>query len=151
MICKIPFESISIESDGVHIIMNARINSIPCRILIDTGASRTVFDSNRIERFVEKLESVENQQLSTGLGTNNMQSHITTLENFELGDLHLKNYQCIIIDMMHINESFNSIGHQQIDGVLGGDILNTYKAEVDYRKREIRFRFPKNLLKKNIV
>jgi len=151
MLCKIPFEYISIEADGVHIIMDAKINNKNCRLLIDTGASRTVFDHNRITNFVDEPEIEENQQLSTGLGTNDMQSHILVLDSLELGSLLLINYQCVIIDMVHINQSFASIGLAPIDGVLGGDILSIYKAEIDYRKKEMRIRFPKKLLKNNTV
>ena len=147
MLIKIPFEFISIEADGVHLILNAKINQKPCRLLIDTGASRTVFDQNRISLFVEKPEMQENQHRSTGLGTNTMKSHIITLESLEIGELHLQNYTSVIIDMVHINQSFETYGLQVIDGVIGGDILLDYKAEIDYRKQELRLRVPKKLIK----
>jgi hypothetical protein len=147
MLIKIPFEFVSIEADGVHLILNAKINQKPCRLLIDTGASRTVFDQNRIALFVEEPEMHENEQRSTGLGTNTMKSHIITLESLEIGALHLQDYTSVIIDMMHINQSFETYGLQTIDGVIGGDILLDYKAEIDYRKQELRLRVPKKLLK----
>lgn len=143
MICKIPFEFISIESEGVHLVFEALLNQKACKILIDTGASRSVFDSNRIGLFVDNPEISENDQLSTGLGTNSMKSHMVILENVKIGDLKLKNYSAVIIDMTHINESFETMGLQQIDGVLGGDILLKYKAEIDYRRKELRLRFSK--------
>jgi len=149
MLCKITFEFVAIEADGVHIILQAQINRKPCRLLIDTGASRTVFDQNRIATFVDNPELKENEQPSTGLGTNDMKSHIITLESLEIGDLHLKNYMSVVIDMVHINQSFETFGLQSIDGVLGGDILSKYKAEIDYRKKELRLRVPKRLMNVN--
>lgn len=146
MLCKIPFKLVSIEADGVHLILQAKINNKPCRLLIDTGASRTVFDQNRISLFVEKPEMQENQHRSTGLGTNDMKSHIITLESLEIGCLHLQNYTSVVIDMVHINQSFETYGLQTIDGVIGGDILLNYKAEIDYRKQELRLRFPKKMM-----
>lgn len=146
MLCKIPFELVSIEADGVHLILQAKINNKPCRLLIDTGASRTVFDQNRISLFVEKPEMQENQHRSTGLGTSDMKSHIITLESLEIGCLHLQNYTSVVIDMVHINQSFEAYGLQTIDGVIGGDILLNYKAEIDYRKQELRLRFPKKMM-----
>ena len=147
MLCKIPFEFVSIESDGVHIVLQAHINNKLSRLLIDTGASRTVFDKNRISLFVENIEMHENEQLSTGLGTNDMISHIITLESLEIGELHLQEYTSVIIDMVHINQSFEAYNLQAIDGVLGGDILRDYKAEIDYRKQELRLRVPPKLIK----
>ena len=95
MISKIPFEFVAIESDGVHIIFEALISKHSCRMLIDTGASRTVFDQNRIDRFISEPELTENEQLSTGLGTNNMRSHIISIPSLIIGDLHLTNY-CVV-------------------------------------------------------
>jgi hypothetical protein len=146
MLCKIPFQLVSIEADGVHLILLAKINNKPCRLLIDTGASRTVFDQNRIALFVEKPEMQENQHRSTGLGTNDMKSHIITIESLEIGCLHLRNYTSVVIDMVHINQSFEAYGLQTIDGVIGGDILLNYKAEIDYRKQELRLRVPKKMM-----
>ncbi len=143
MLCKIPFDLVAIEADGVHIILQAEINQVPCRLLIDTGASRTVFDQNRISLFVTDPEIHENEQLSTGLGTNDMKSQIISLDSLVIGELSLQNYLCIIIDMVHINQSFEAFGLQAIDGVIGGDILLNYKAEIDYRKKELRLRVPK--------
>lgn len=147
MLCKIPFELVSIEADGVHLILHAFINQKPCRLLIDTGASRTVFDQNRISLFVEDPELLENQHLSTGLGTNDMKSHIINMESLEIGALHLQNYASIIIDMKHINQSFEAYGLQTIDGVIGGDILLDFNAEIDYRKKELRLQVPKKFIK----
>ncbi|MBN1649787.1 MAG: clan AA aspartic protease [Bacteroidales bacterium] len=149
MLCKIPFQLVAIESDGVHLILNAKINRRTCRLLIDTGASRTVFDQNRIGNFVDDVEMLENEQLSTGLGTNEMKSHIITLESFEIGDLFMKDYTSVIIDMVHINQSFEAYGLPAIDGVIGGDILLDYKAEIDYRKKELRLRVPKKQMRNN--
>lgn len=150
MLCKIPFEFVSIQADGVHIVLQAQINNKACRLLIDTGASRTVFDQTRMSSFVDELAMEENEQLSTGLGTNDMKSHIITLEKLEIGPLYLQNYTTVIIDMVHINQSFETFGLPAIDGVIGGDILQDYKAEIDYRKQEIRLRVPKKFLKLNL-
>lgn len=149
MIAIVPLEFISIESDGVHLIIQAQINNIQSRLLIDTGASRTVFDQNRIEHFVPEPDAQENEQLSTGLGTNEMKSQILTLDSLTIGNFTIKDYPSVIIDMGHINQSFEAIGLPPIDGVIGGDILLEYKALIDYRKKELRLRFPKKMLSKN--
>ncbi len=147
MLCKIPFEFVSIQDDGVHLVLQAQLNNTDCRLLIDTGASRTVFDQNRIDKFVENPDLQENEQRSTGLGTNQMKSHIIQIEKLEIGDLCLKDYTSVVIDMVHINQSFELFGLEVIDGVIGGDILLEYKAEIDYRKKELRLRVPKKQLK----
>ncbi|MBN2236379.1 MAG: clan AA aspartic protease [Bacteroidales bacterium] len=146
MLCIIPLEFVSIESDGFHLITPGKINNIDCNLLIDTGASRSVFDANIIHQYVENPELSDNEQLSTGLGTNEMKSQILNLEQFEIGTFKLRNFETVIIDMKHINQSFSIFGLRPIDGVIGGDILKTYHAVINYQKKELRLKIPKKML-----
>ena len=45
---SIAIQMLSIEDDGLHLLVESEVNGKSCRLLIDTGASRTVFDQNRI-------------------------------------------------------------------------------------------------------
>ncbi|MBK7570589.1 MAG: hypothetical protein IPI10_02830 [Bacteroidetes bacterium] len=45
---------LTIEDDGLHLIVDSEVNGKSCRLLIDTGASRTVFDQNRIFIFIKE-------------------------------------------------------------------------------------------------
>lgn len=139
----IPLEIIDLQGDGYHLSLQAYMNGKPMRLILDTGASRTVFDINRIHHFVENPGFEINEQLSTGLGTNSMESNIIQIESFVLGDLEITNYSAVIIDMVHINQTYEMIHLPLIDGVLGGDILMEYKVKIDYKTKTISFWFPK--------
>jgi predicted aspartyl protease len=118
------------------------INGQPARLLIDTGASRTVFDSERIKAFLpgEDLHFEKIDKLSTGLGTNTMESHTVILKEFCLGESVFDDYQTVILNMEHVNQSYRMLSFPEIDGVLGGDLLHKLKAIIDYRKKQIRWR-----------
>ena len=139
---QIKLELLAIEEDGYHIFIEAIINGKIARLLIDTGASRTVFDAQRIKKFIKEeeqnLEKID--KLSTGLGTNTMESHSVTLAKFALGETLLIDYQAVVLNMEHVNKSYKMLGYPVIDGVLGGDLLHELKAVIDYRKRQIRWR-----------
>ena len=45
---EIPINIINIEGDGFHIVTEGHINGKAARFVVDTGASRTVFDKDRI-------------------------------------------------------------------------------------------------------
>ena len=49
---EIPINIISIEGDGFHLIAGGRINDKVARFVVDTGASRTVFDKDRILNYI---------------------------------------------------------------------------------------------------
>ena len=138
----INLDIIPIEEDGYHIFVDAFINGKKARLLIDTGASRTVFDADRITAFLgedsQKIEKMD--KLSTGLGTNTMESHSVVLDEFSLGDTIFVEYQAVVLNMEHVNQSYRMLGFAEIDGVLGGDLLNELKVVIDYRKKEIRWR-----------
>jgi len=138
----IKLDIVPIEDDGYHIFLNAVINGKPARLLIDTGASRTVFDAGRIRPFLstKKHKFKKIDKLSTGLGTNTMESHSVVLEEIAIGETIFKDYPTVVLNMEHVNQSYRMLGYPEIDGVLGGDLLHELKAVIDYRKKQIRWR-----------
>ena len=142
----IKIELLAIEDDGYHIFMEALINGQVARMLIDTGASRTVFDAGRIRAFLPensyKFEKID--KLSTGLGTNTMESHSVIIEKFSLGETVFTGYLAVVLNMEHVNQSYRMLGFPSIDGVIGGDLLVLLRAKVDYHKKTISWRESKS-------
>lgn len=132
---SVPFRLLNIEGDGYHIAIHLRINGKSANAIIDTGASKTVFDKERITAFLKKEKLSDNDRLSTGLGTTSMQSHAVTLGNMHIGKLAVKNYASVILDLSHVNKTYEALGLLPIDGVLGSDLLETYRAVIDYGKK----------------
>ncbi|HSG67771.1 MAG TPA: retropepsin-like aspartic protease [Bacteroidales bacterium] len=136
----LPIEITPIEGDGFHLMISAEANGKAIRMLMDTGASRSVFDKGRMAIFFgdEMPELEENLQKSTGLGTSDMQSEAFYLDTLKIGDLVIRNYPAVVLDMSHVNHSYEELGLPPIDGVLGSDILMKYGARIDYRSRTLR-------------
>lgn len=133
----VPLQILRIENDGMHLLAKTKINNKVARLVVDTGASRTVLDKNRIHRFVKEKEFVKHEAVSTGLGTNTMESHIAEIRKFQIGKVTLADIVFVLLDLSHVNQSYSQIGMKEIDGVLGGDILMKYKAVIDYGKRKM--------------
>ena len=133
----IPLKIINIESDGIHLLMKVKINNKIARLIVDTGASRTVLDKNRIHRFVKEKNFVKHESLSTGLGTSNMESHIVEIKKLEIGNWKFENITWVLLDMSHVNNSYSQIGLKEIDGVLGGDILMKFNGVINYGKKQM--------------
>ncbi len=140
----LPLKLLSIDNDGAHLALKAKINGKVAHLILDTGASRSVFDTERIDKFFKgktKTTHVESSKLSSGLGTNTMKSKTTELKTLQLGDLIIKTYPTVLLDLSHVNQSYSQAGLKAIDGVLGNDILMKYKALIDYRKKELILSF----------
>ncbi|MCX6231622.1 MAG: retropepsin-like aspartic protease [Bacteroidetes bacterium] len=140
MITKIPFKLIKIEDSGYHLLIEAKINNKTTYLLIDTGASKTVFDASRIINYTDSEDLTDNEILSAGLGTNTMQSKSIFIKTLKIGEFEINNYNAIAIDMQHVNESYEKLGLAAFDGVLGCDILYKYKASIDFKTKYLKLR-----------
>ena len=136
----IPIRFLVIEGDGIHLLIEVKINGKKAKMLVDTGASKTVFDIKRISAFTRKKKFDRNEQLSTGLGTNTMQSHNTILKKIEIGGVKINDFEAILLDLSHVNESYEKLDLGNIDGVLGGEILSRHKAEINYGKKQLKLK-----------
>jgi hypothetical protein len=143
----VPLEITAIEEDGFHIMVEVLVNGQTARMLVDTGASRSVFDQERISRFFDgNMELEVNEKKSTGLGTRDMESQGLYLEELRIGELKIRNYPAVVLDMSHVNLSYHELELPPIDGVLGSDILMKYGAVINYGKGSMRI----NLRKKKL-
>ena len=135
----IPINILIIEEDGFHLQVNILINNKPARFLIDTGASKTVFDINTIGNFIVDIKPEIQDALSTGLGTNTMLSHKAKINRFKIGQLEIFDFDAILLDLSHVNKSYTQLGLPDIQGVLGGDLLLKYKAVINYHEKNLVF------------
>ncbi|HNP49841.1 MAG TPA: retropepsin-like aspartic protease [Bacteroidia bacterium] len=138
---KIPLIIQTIEEDGFHLSVMAKINGKSVHLLVDTGASRTVFDKQRSLRYIGESSHEPHDKLSTGLGTSSMKTHLAVIRKIKIGELAIENFEAVLLDLSHVNESYEKMGLTPIDGVLGSDVLLKYKAVINYGKKELKFSF----------
>lgn len=133
---KIKLELIKIEGNGYHLGFEAKINGITGFLLLDTGASKTVLDKNQSDLFnIKNLELLDEK--STGLGTNTMEIHAAQVDLFELGSKKIENITLAILDLNHVNETYEKLGLKKIQGVLGSDLLYEFKGIINFAKLEL--------------
>ena len=137
---EIPIKLLKLE-DGFHLLINIRINGKAARMLIDTGASKTVFDQQQSKRFIASESFEDHDKLSTGLGTSTMKSHLAVIERISIGKIEILNYKTIVIDLSHVNVAYAHLKQKPIDGVLGSDLLKKYKGVIDYSKKRLSLSF----------
>jgi predicted aspartyl protease len=143
MVTTIPFKILSLDEEGFHLMIKMYINRKLANLIIDTGASKTVLDKKRAEKYVLNKEFALHNKLSSGLGTNTMESQTTILKKIKLGEIEIENYTTVLLDLSHVNGSYEQLGLTPIDGVLGSDILLRYNAVIDYQKKVLKLKFNK--------
>ncbi|WP_295773119.1 retropepsin-like aspartic protease [uncultured Mucilaginibacter sp.] len=134
---NIPLQVIDMESDGCHLLADVKIGRKKYKIVLDTGASKTVFDQNTLAN-AGNVDIKATNRLSAGLGTVTMESFTAVIADLKLGRLKLTDFEVAVLDLSSINQAYSQLNHPEVLGVLGGDILMKYKAVIDYQKKRLR-------------
>lgn len=130
---KIPITFQQLEGDGYHIFTEIKIFGDTLFVLIDTGASKTVF-SNRITEKYPQLEVMEiEDNMAAGIGEGNVEAQIARFDLIQLGRAKAHNLYCGLIDLVHVETTYRAMGLQPFDGIIGGDILKLFNAEISYK------------------
>ena len=118
--------------------VQAEVNGEEALLLVDTGASGTVFDEASAGRL--RLISTGAGETAAGLGTSNQVTAMCHLESLQIGALRLAPVQIRIIDMSHVNLVLRQRGARACDGVVGADILIGRAAVIDYHNFKLYLR-----------
>jgi hypothetical protein len=132
---KIDLQLVELEDENYHLVAQAVFS---CGTngywVIDTGASKTVFDKNLIQLY--EISDDETDQVHTaGIGEKPIETTIAHLKSFSLGKLWVNNLRVALLDLAHINRLYSKAATLQICGLIGGDFLMKHKAVIDYSKR----------------
>src|SRR5690606_3204975 len=141
---EVPLVLLNLQDDGFHLLVEVIVFNQPFKAVLDTGASKTVFDKTTMEKHIDPELLKLSDQLSTGLGTNSMASYILTIPDLQIGDLHLKNYEVAVLDLSTINFAYEQLEKEPVIGVIGGDLLYTYEAIIDYKRNVLRLNLTKD-------
>lgn len=136
---KIPIQIITLEEQNFHIAVTCRFfDETDGLWIIDTGASKTVFDKNRVEYYLDSGEVEEIH--SAGISEHPLKSTIATLKPLNFEKFNIQQLKVALLDLGHINELYQKATNLEICGLIGSDFLLKYKAVIDYKKRRLIFK-----------
>ena len=119
-------------TDTNHFKITANINKIEGRFILDTGASNSCINLDKVDFF--NLSSKKSKVKATGAGASEMETKISTKNKIQIGDWKSKKIKIILFDLVHINEALVTRKILPVDGIIGADILIKGKAIIDYSK-----------------
>jgi hypothetical protein len=132
---KIPLEILKIDI-GYQILCRLKINNKEFRMLLDTGASQTMFDIKKYKEISDE-DKIDNDFVSSGFGGHSIKSSYIKVNEMKLGDIIIKDYNMLLINFDSFNSHFKNNGYPLVDGIIGGDILYKYHAMIDYESRDM--------------
>lgn len=133
----VPLQVINLQDDGFHLLVEIVVFGETLFAVLDTGASRSVFDKALMEKHVNEISVSEETQAATIFSTSETLQGI--IPKLKIGGLTLKQYEAIALDLQSVTDTYLTMGHPAIAAIIGGDILMEYKAKIDYQKLVLRF------------
>ena len=125
---------------GGHFLMNARHLNNHFWLVIDSGASRSVFDVRQIEHFCPGIEIMERGEKSQSIGNESLITFSCLLPDIQLDDYYLIHKEEVaLMDLSSINDTYKILGIPTVLGIIGADVLINRKINIDFGKKRIRF------------
>lgn len=135
----IPLQLIELENENYHILIETEfLNGESGKWAIDTGASKSVFDTNQLNHF-RFTENSNTDIQSSGIGEVQIETQTGIIFKLKIGDFELNHWPVAIIDLQFVNKLYSQFTEETIVGLLGSDFLVAYSAVIDYRKLELTF------------
>ncbi|HWB63128.1 MAG TPA: retropepsin-like aspartic protease [Chitinophagales bacterium] len=122
------------QEGGYHLFISVKVNGKKCRFLIDTGASKSVIDKDYFVKVAGKRNLKTIQQETSSLHATTAESYFGKLKTVEIGHHKIANYVIAAVDLAHVNMVYKKLKQPRIQGILGSDLMLTYKMVVDYGK-----------------
>jgi clan AA aspartic protease (TIGR02281 family) len=121
-----------------HFELAAEVNGHPARLVLDTGASHTVFATSSAERF--GLQTTPSAERARGVSASDHATATTTVTELRLGAVRLREVAARTFDLGHVNRALEARGGSPVDGALGGDVLRPAEAVIDYARAMLYLR-----------
>jgi hypothetical protein len=136
----LPLELIELEEENFHLVLKGKLgNGKEVFWIIDTGASKTVFDSNLEDCYKPVKQNDHEQYQSAGISVGMVETRVGCIEKLRLGKLKIRKLKVALIDLSHVNEIYRKYRDIQIAGLLGSDVMKVYGCQIDYNTATITF------------
>lgn len=122
-----------LRSSQNHLLVRAFINDKPALLIVDTGSPSTVISSGRRRHF-GLTAAPKRLNWPTQVQVNGAFSHLVIARNLRLGGLNVVDVPVVVADMSGAQQASRAAQEQQVDGILGADVLFGTKAVLDCRQ-----------------
>ena len=128
---SIPFKILSTN----HIIVDAGVNDVNGKFLIDTGASNSCIDLNKSDKF--KLNYGKSAEQASSATDEIKETYISKKNSLLIGEYHINDVDIILFNMKHVIKSLQDKDEVEIDGIIGADILIKYNCCINYKENTL--------------
>ena len=117
-----------------HYLIEANVNSIKGRFILDTGASSSCICTSLENKF--KVISKESKEKASSATSQMTHTKISKRNAIQIGKWEDK-INLITFDMSHINTALSEKKINPIDGIVGADVLKKSNSILDYKSNKL--------------
>ena len=125
---RVPLKKVSSGHYTCKIVLNGIIGVF----IVDSGASHTCVALEKENHFLLKSTKAEKQ--ATSASSADMDTRQSAGNYLRIGNWIQPKQEVILFDMKTVNEAFEQLNENAVDGILGADVLQQAKAVIDYRR-----------------
>jgi len=118
-----------------HIIIDAAVNNVDGKFLIDTGASNSCIDLNKSEKF--KLKIQNSTDLASSATDEIKDTYISKKNSLSINQFYINDFNIVLFNMKHVIKSLLDKDEIEIDGIIGSDLLIKSEAEIIFKEKKI--------------
>ena len=122
-----------------HIQIECEVNNVSGIFLIDTGASNSCINYLSASKF--NIEFKKSNETASSATNKISETYISKNNILKIGDCEKTNFNIVLFDMTHINNSLKEKEINEVEGIIGGDILNQLDVCINYKRKEIILEF----------
>ena len=117
-----------------HYLMEAKVNSVSGRFILDTGASNSCICTSLENKF--KIISKKSKEKASSANSEMTHTKISKSNAIQIGKWEDK-INLITFEMNHINKALSEKKISQIDGIVGADVLKKSESILDYKTNKL--------------
>lgn len=131
---KIPLQIIDLGEDNYHLVVTSVLTNGETGFwVVDTGASKTVFDKSLAQKF--GLTEIGGNFQTAGIIEFPMQVNTAFLPYTSFRNFKVDRLEVALIDLSGINALYQKSSKIEVCGLLGSDFLLKYNALIDYKRK----------------
>lgn len=121
-------------NNGKVLTLSVEINNEKSNFLLDTGASTSVIDLKKLNKFtsVEPLKSFNISSINK-----NVNAYQIKINKIKIGESILENINIHVTDLINLNNTLSTNYLSTIDGILGNDIIFELISNINIIKKTI--------------
>ena len=118
-----------------HIIIDAKVNNVDGKFLIDTGASNSCIDLTKSEKF--KLNYGKSDEQASSATDDIKDTYISKKNLLLIDKYYIHDFDIILFNMEHVIKSLLDKDEIEIDGIIGADLLIKYNCCIDFKEKTL--------------